>query len=476
MDRLTHIQAMYEDKAIVTGSPIFPIRCSLREIVHYYSMRRKLQPDETLTRGRTFTITDGLLRPLRLAVQQMQTVSDALRAVASAGKPSYRVDPGQGFLALLESALSLEELQLAWVGITNRLANAQRIYMARYNEARLAQQRQDSAREEHSGGRPPSGEQGLYTTQRRFSNADQVDRPSCSRTELAESDRDAHQPVLSSRRPREPPDKARADCSRDSCKISRVPYYGPSYLQHTVAFKDRLDALPRNEPELDILSKCEGRAPLAPIGRGDDSGCDTGDATVITPAKQLSSSRVEVRSLPGAGLLHLSELLRPPPTSPSPRMHTLRTSDRGSKTARRTQLTAPGCEASATAFYFMFVRRPYAEGLAKEDEIELLICWLEVDALKPRPRVLAMTISGQPMWMPADQQPAQDFRSAGISVVCKLARGVSRQYTAASKVHLALEHDFAVVVSVFRSNESSTSGDRPRELEIENAYHREVDG
>ncbi|KAL1711590.1 hypothetical protein EV715DRAFT_297917 [Schizophyllum commune] len=142
MDQLVRIRATYEEKIITTNSSLFPFRCSLRDIVVYYGLRGTLQPGEILARGGAtisiptfFSVPDDLLRPLKDATHQLQSAFDTLHSLLPQSKRPYQVDPHQGFIGLLDQAPSLEELHLAWVGITNRMRYARKVFEERYDQA-----------------------------------------------------------------------------------------------------------------------------------------------------------------------------------------------------------------------------------------------------------------------------------------------------------------------------------------------------
>ncbi|KAL1684907.1 hypothetical protein GGG16DRAFT_106692 [Schizophyllum commune] len=123
--RLELVRISYEDNATAGIQLLLPPNMrSLKGRVRHYATRANLQLEEVVDCGRSgaggaqrFTIKSALMRPLRDT------------------KPASQIDPGEAFLRRLESAPSLEELQLAWVGITNRLANSQKVYNKYWSEA-----------------------------------------------------------------------------------------------------------------------------------------------------------------------------------------------------------------------------------------------------------------------------------------------------------------------------------------------------
>ncbi|KAL1658252.1 hypothetical protein GGF50DRAFT_131820 [Schizophyllum commune] len=108
--------------------------------VRHYGTRSNLHLEEIVDCGRSgrggeqrFTIRSSLMRSLRETVRKMQLVLDSLRSVVPTEKGAYQIDPSEAFLGRLEESPSLEDLQLAWVGITNRIMNSRLVYEKMYD-------------------------------------------------------------------------------------------------------------------------------------------------------------------------------------------------------------------------------------------------------------------------------------------------------------------------------------------------------
>ncbi|KAI5896328.1 uncharacterized protein SCHCODRAFT_02697772 [Schizophyllum commune H4-8] len=98
---------------------------SLKGRVRKYAMRKELSITDIVT----------LTKPVFDTIRCMQLVLNSLATYIPERTHTYQIDPKESFSKILLHAASLEELQLAWVGLTGRLMGAQQVYDKYFAEA-----------------------------------------------------------------------------------------------------------------------------------------------------------------------------------------------------------------------------------------------------------------------------------------------------------------------------------------------------
>ncbi|KAI5823118.1 hypothetical protein K523DRAFT_188107, partial [Schizophyllum commune Tattone D] len=140
--RLETIRVAYEDEMSQADPLLPPDLRSLKGRVHKYALRRELEVTDIVDCGRRlqdeeprYAIKHALTKPVFDTVNKMQLVLNSLAAYLPERTHTYQIDPKQTFRDILLNAASLEELQLAWVGLTGRLMGAQQVYNKYFAEA-----------------------------------------------------------------------------------------------------------------------------------------------------------------------------------------------------------------------------------------------------------------------------------------------------------------------------------------------------
>ncbi|KAI5894554.1 uncharacterized protein SCHCODRAFT_02686158 [Schizophyllum commune H4-8] len=141
-NRLETIRVMYEDE-MSNADALLPTELrSLRGRVHKYATRRELTISDIVDCGRAtgtdeprYAVKYDLTKPVFDTVSKMQLVLTSLTAYLPERTHTYQIDPKDAFSRILLHAASLQELQLAWVGLTGRLMGAERVYEKYFAEA-----------------------------------------------------------------------------------------------------------------------------------------------------------------------------------------------------------------------------------------------------------------------------------------------------------------------------------------------------
>ncbi|KAL1685173.1 hypothetical protein GGG16DRAFT_66840, partial [Schizophyllum commune] len=140
--RLETIRVAYEDEMSQADPLLPPDLRSLKGRVKKYALRQELTVTDIMDCGRglqdeepRFAIKYALTKPVFDTVNKMQLVLNSLAAYIPDRTHTYQIDPKGTFRDILLHAASLEELKLAWVGLTGRLMGAQQVYEKYFAEA-----------------------------------------------------------------------------------------------------------------------------------------------------------------------------------------------------------------------------------------------------------------------------------------------------------------------------------------------------
>ncbi|KAI5892568.1 uncharacterized protein SCHCODRAFT_02688882 [Schizophyllum commune H4-8] len=140
--RLETIRVAYEDEMSQADPLLPPELRSLKGRVRKYALQQELAVTDIVDCGRglqdeepRYAIKYALTKPVFDTVNKMQLVLNSLAAYLPERTHTYQIDPKNTFRDILLNAASLEELQLAWVGLTGRLMGAQQVYNKYYVEA-----------------------------------------------------------------------------------------------------------------------------------------------------------------------------------------------------------------------------------------------------------------------------------------------------------------------------------------------------
>ncbi|KAL1742688.1 hypothetical protein HDZ31DRAFT_65755 [Schizophyllum fasciatum] len=136
--KLEAIRVMYEDPRSDTD-PSLPSLPSdlltLRGRVGHFASRGMLEVSDIVDCGRRpgelyprYAIRAALQKPLMETVRRMQLALTSLTSYIPEKTSTHQIDPNKTFSSVLENATDLEELQVAWLALTNRLRQAPGFY------------------------------------------------------------------------------------------------------------------------------------------------------------------------------------------------------------------------------------------------------------------------------------------------------------------------------------------------------------